>query len=298
MARKAEEPQPGPRIEIRNWTKFQHYKDRSPPWVKLHKTLLDDRAWHALSGDASKLLAECWLLASDHPEGWIEMNTADLAWRLRRPDVPAVARMLEELARERLIVLVGHDASAVLAPCKRHARPETEAEGERETEGTVDKSTEAVAPKIEQQPDIGPTLAEEHDEPVDDHPDIPTAAVPDASAELRATIPPAVRDILWRAKTVPDRITRTTPGWDMGREIDIAKKIVSTRRATLEELIGAISVARGTLGNMGDPLTLRIFNQSGRNDPLAVCIAAWRQQEGRRKLVAMGGMQHILRPAG
>ena len=53
-------------IRIKNWEKFQHYKGRNPPWIKLHRQLLQNREWHQLSGDASKLLVECWLLASEH----------------------------------------------------------------------------------------------------------------------------------------------------------------------------------------------------------------------------------------
>jgi hypothetical protein len=26
----------------KNWKSFQHYKDRAPAWIKLHKALLDD----------------------------------------------------------------------------------------------------------------------------------------------------------------------------------------------------------------------------------------------------------------
>ena len=29
-------------IEIVNWDKFQHYKDRRPVWIKLHLDLLDN----------------------------------------------------------------------------------------------------------------------------------------------------------------------------------------------------------------------------------------------------------------
>jgi len=44
-------------MKIKNWHKFQHYKHRNPPWIKLHRGLLDDPEWFALSGDASKVLA-------------------------------------------------------------------------------------------------------------------------------------------------------------------------------------------------------------------------------------------------
>lgn len=27
-------------FKVRNWEQFQHYKDRNPPWIKLHFALL------------------------------------------------------------------------------------------------------------------------------------------------------------------------------------------------------------------------------------------------------------------
>lgn len=49
---------------IPNWDEFQHYKDRSPPWIKLYNNLLEDYEFSNLS-DASKLhLIAIWLLAS------------------------------------------------------------------------------------------------------------------------------------------------------------------------------------------------------------------------------------------
>jgi hypothetical protein len=33
----------------KNWGKFQHYKDRCPPWIKLHRDLLNDREFLHLS---------------------------------------------------------------------------------------------------------------------------------------------------------------------------------------------------------------------------------------------------------
>ena len=32
-------------ITPNNWGELQHYKDRSPPWIKLHKKLLDNFEW-------------------------------------------------------------------------------------------------------------------------------------------------------------------------------------------------------------------------------------------------------------
>jgi hypothetical protein len=65
-------------IRVRNWEKFQHYKHRSPPWIKLHTELLDNYEFACLQ-DASKLLALCiWMIAarSDNKipadPGWIQ----------------------------------------------------------------------------------------------------------------------------------------------------------------------------------------------------------------------------------
>lgn len=51
-------------LMVKNWRAFQHYKERNPPWIKLHRTLLDDYEFSCLQ-DASKLLLMLiWLLAS------------------------------------------------------------------------------------------------------------------------------------------------------------------------------------------------------------------------------------------
>lgn len=51
-------------LAVKNWSEFQHYKDRNPPWIKLHRTLLDDYEFARLQ-DASKAhLMLIWLFAS------------------------------------------------------------------------------------------------------------------------------------------------------------------------------------------------------------------------------------------
>lgn len=112
-----------PVVRVPNWETFQHYKDRSPPWIKLHRQLLTKRQWHHLSGDAAKLLVELWLVASESEDGTIPMSTEDLGWRQRR-DTPSVAALLLELEREGFLDLSIHDAGAVLAVCGRDAIPE------------------------------------------------------------------------------------------------------------------------------------------------------------------------------
>lgn len=49
---------------VRNWSNFQHYKDRDPPWIKLHFSILSSEDWVTLD-DASRVLAiACMLIAS------------------------------------------------------------------------------------------------------------------------------------------------------------------------------------------------------------------------------------------
>jgi hypothetical protein len=53
-------------LRVKNWDTFQHYKDRNPPWIKMHRGLLDDYEFGRLQ-DASKAhLMMIWLFASQN----------------------------------------------------------------------------------------------------------------------------------------------------------------------------------------------------------------------------------------
>lgn len=53
-------------LSVKNLRKYQHYRDRKPPWIKLHSSVLDDYAFACLP-DASKAHAMLiWVLASQH----------------------------------------------------------------------------------------------------------------------------------------------------------------------------------------------------------------------------------------
>lgn len=60
-------------LYVRNWTRFQHYKDRTPPWIKLHWELLASEDWVMLD-DASKLLAVVCMLIASRNEGKVPNN--------------------------------------------------------------------------------------------------------------------------------------------------------------------------------------------------------------------------------
>ena len=68
-------------MRIKNWHKFQHFKDRRPPWIKLYRDILDDPEWYTVSGDDAKVLIMLWLIASE--DGGELPDNKTLAFRLR-----------------------------------------------------------------------------------------------------------------------------------------------------------------------------------------------------------------------
>lgn len=60
-------------LEIRNWREFQHYKDRNPPWIKLHFKIFNSPDW-VMVDDASKLLAIVCMLLASQKDGKIPNN--------------------------------------------------------------------------------------------------------------------------------------------------------------------------------------------------------------------------------
>lgn len=120
-------------IRIRNWSKHQHFKDRTPPWIKLYRDILDDPDWHAMSGDDAKLLVGLWLVASED-----ETRTGAL------PDVRRLAfrlRITESQLNQGLTNLshwLERDDIAAISACHRDDAPETETETEGETEAAPD----------------------------------------------------------------------------------------------------------------------------------------------------------------
>lgn len=122
------------RIKPKNWSSFQHYKDRSPSWIKLHKRLLDDFEFHCLPLASRALAPMLWLLASESEDGEIECNWKRLAFRLRcEPDEVeyAVKALIEQGFFES-----DEDASALLA------EPERDASLEKRREENINKERE------------------------------------------------------------------------------------------------------------------------------------------------------------
>lgn len=115
-----------------NWNEFQHYKDRCPPWVKLHKRLLDDRKFQQLPLASRALAPMLSLLASESMHGHFNGSVEDLAFRLRRP-ADEIEAGLGPLLEIGWLVRVP-DASDSPPGNQQSAMPETEKKAEIETD--------------------------------------------------------------------------------------------------------------------------------------------------------------------
>ena len=84
------------KLTPKNWTEFQHYKDRSPPWIRLHRKLLDNKDFNKMQPMTCKVLILLWLLAAETTEGTFNGDHEEIAFRVRLP-VADVASSLQQL---------------------------------------------------------------------------------------------------------------------------------------------------------------------------------------------------------
>lgn len=113
-------------LRIKHWETFQHYKDRNPTWIKLHKSLLDNFEYQSLPLASRALAPMLWLLASEYPDiskGLIEYNFKKIAFRLHTTERevedavgPLIANGFLEVCK---------DASGTLAEPEQVDSPET-----------------------------------------------------------------------------------------------------------------------------------------------------------------------------
>jgi len=64
-------------IVVRNWRRFQHYKDRDPPWIKLYTELNSDPNWLGLSLSERGLLVTIWVEFA-RSRGQVPINSPQL----------------------------------------------------------------------------------------------------------------------------------------------------------------------------------------------------------------------------
>jgi hypothetical protein len=135
-------------LQPKNWAVFQHYKDRCPPWIKLHRDLLNDRSYMRLPIASKALAPMLWLLASESKDGVFDGSLDELVFRLHITP-KEYQDGVKPLIDNDFFILV----SGVLAERKQVAIPEGEGEGEGETETETKKKATSVAcpPDVSQQ---------------------------------------------------------------------------------------------------------------------------------------------------
>ena len=123
-------------LQPKNWAVFQHYKDRCPPWIKLHRDLLNDRVFMRLPIASKAIAPMLWLLASESKDGVFDGSLDELVFRLHITEKEYQAGVKPLIDNDFFII-----ASGVLAERLQDAIPETETETETERETKKEKKT-------------------------------------------------------------------------------------------------------------------------------------------------------------
>ena len=141
------------RIQPKNWETFQHYKHRSPPWIRLYRGLLDNYEYHCLPVASRALAPYIWLLASEYQDGIIDAPVNAIAFRFRMT-VEELNDALTPLINGGFFVC-NDDASTMLAernqdatPEKRRVETETEKSREEKAIAATVKPSRPRAPKL------------------------------------------------------------------------------------------------------------------------------------------------------
>jgi len=124
-------------LRIKNWHEFQHYKDRNPPWIKLHCSLLNDYEFGRLQDACKAHLILIWLFASTQKDGLVPADPVFLKKKLglqREPDL--------KLFINHGLLIPEQSASKALADCKQDASNVLALARSREAETEAYKATE------------------------------------------------------------------------------------------------------------------------------------------------------------
>jgi hypothetical protein len=126
-------------FHVKNFDRLQHYKDRSPPWIKLYNGLLDDYDFGRLPDACKAHLLAIGLLASRHSN----KLPLDADWLGKR--INATQPVNLDILIESGFVVPDQPRSNMLAERKQVATPEREGETQVQTE-TEDTSLRSVSP--------------------------------------------------------------------------------------------------------------------------------------------------------
>jgi len=127
-------------LRVKDLSKWQHYKRRNPPWIKLYNTIFNDYRFSKLRDETKYHLIAIWSFASvmdnklPNDSEWISTRiganlTVDLTELTEAGFVEIVRNDPSQLSDNREKY---QDASKVLAGCYQSATPETETETEKD----------------------------------------------------------------------------------------------------------------------------------------------------------------------
>ena len=111
---------------IKNWSKFQHFKDRRPPWIKLYRDLLDDLEWFELDPVSSKNLINFWLIASEFNGELPSIEILAFRLRLKKQEVTTILSKLSHWMEQ--------DDNSTISTRYQSDSTERETETEKEVE--------------------------------------------------------------------------------------------------------------------------------------------------------------------
>lgn len=145
-------------FKVPNWSDFQHYKQRTPPWIKLHRQLLDNEEFACLPVASRALAPLVWILASESETGGELPSLAKMAWRLRMSE-SELTEALEPLVSAGFV----EDASGLLARCKQGPMPRQRRE---EEEKEAEKSGVYAHARVADDPETDPDETDRLDDDI------------------------------------------------------------------------------------------------------------------------------------
>ena len=118
-------------LRVRNWERFQHYKDRRPPGIKFHTAILDDHALLSLPA-ITQLVYDRMLLRAAVTDNNIEHDPEWLGQKFNLPP-KEIQRSIETLVDAGFLQVAGvkRSASKAIARRKQNGVPKAEAETEK-----------------------------------------------------------------------------------------------------------------------------------------------------------------------
>ena len=124
---------------VKGWKKFQHFKDRKPPWIKLYRDLLNDREWFLLEPEAAKFLVFCWMIAAEYDGNLPDIETLAFRYRVASKEIVKLLSLCKHW--------IVQDDSIVLSDCYQLAIPELETETEKKEKNICSKQVRTSDPE-------------------------------------------------------------------------------------------------------------------------------------------------------